>query len=277
MLSTLPSLENLRQRNVPTSFDLNDFTQESSDDPFESFHNDKFVPPSRVEEGKKMTKTMLREQEAAQRRQERLLRKAEQEKIREEKQQEKAARKAAKDIMLGKKAETKSTGSDGSIFTDGEGTQLLGRERIELITKIDQYKVLFPACKKLQSLKIKKNPSVDDLTQMLIECEALVACDSVDSFVMDAVLQSIRGAEVISSNTRMNITGLSHMLSKNVQFVSLCKQLFLRYQVFTSIPPEYQLALIVMTSAWVCVQSNRSTIPITEESMDKCVSEEEFK
>jgi hypothetical protein len=46
------------------------------------------------------------------------------------------------------------------------------------------------------------------------------------------------------------------LLQNNKQFNSLLKQLFLKYQVFSNVPPEYQLVLIVSTSAYICRNKN---------------------
>ena len=50
--------------------------------------------------------------------------------------------------------------NDDDIFS-GTPTELLGLDKRQLLSKINQYKALFP--NQLKSFKIKKNPSVENL------------------------------------------------------------------------------------------------------------------
>ena len=134
-------------------------------------------------------------------------------------------------------------------------TEILGADRLVLIHKIKQYKLLFKD--ELKSFKIKKNPSITELKSYIDEMDTIVNTTNCDNFITDSILQSIRIIEGVSSNTKnYNITGLSEILKNNPQFNTLVKQLYLKYGVFSKMPPESQLLFIVITSAYVCRNVN---------------------
>ena len=89
--------------------------------------------------------------------------------------------------------------------------------------------------------------------------QTLVEINSVDEFLTDSILQSIKIIEGVSSITRnYNITGLADMLKENKHFNALLKQLFIKYNSYSQIPIEYQMMMIVATSAWICRNKNIS-------------------
>jgi hypothetical protein len=138
----------------------------------------------------------------------------------------------------------------------GKPTEILGKDRRILIAKIQQYKILFKD--ELSKFKIKKNPTIDDLNNCISEMDAILDTNTVDGFVMDGIMQSLKVIEGASSHTRYNVSGLSDMLKNNKQFNSLIKQLYLKYQVFSKVPVEMQLGFIIMTSTYICVKKNQS-------------------
>ena len=88
--------------------------------------------------------------------------------------------------------------------------------------------------------------------------EILVEFDSVDDFLTDSILSSIKVIENVSATTKnYNISGLSDLLKSNKQFHTLCKKLYLKYGAFDKIPDEYQLLILVSTTAYVCVNKNK--------------------
>jgi hypothetical protein len=127
-----------------------------------------------------------------------------------------------------------------------------------LIAKINQYKVLFGDNKQLKSLKIKKNAKVEELQAYLAECEAIVDTDVVETFVTDSILQSIKMVEYGSVKTKYNIKGLSDSLKANPQFNILCKQLYLKYKIFSKVPPEFQLGLLMISTAYIIIDKNKN-------------------
>ena len=144
--------------------------------------------------------------------------------------------------------------NDDPLYSDNP-TEILGADRLVLIHKIKQYKLLFKD--ELKSFKIKKNPSISELKLYIDEMDTIVNTTNCDNFITDSILQSIRIIEGVSSNTKnYNITGLSEILKTNPQFNTLVKQLYLKYGVFSKMPPESQLVFIVITSAYVCRNVN---------------------
>ena len=153
------------------------------------------------------------------------------------------------------KKKAKKSKKEDPLFSD-EPTPIQGKEILILKTKISEYKALFPA--ELKSFKIKKNPSLQDLEDVLKEMEAIVSCGTVDSFVTDSILQIVRMTEGMSQRfNNMDITGTADALKSNKQFHSLCKLLYVKYRVFSEIPAEVQLIMIVSTTAYMCSMSNK--------------------
>jgi hypothetical protein len=141
-----------------------------------------------------------------------------------------------------------------SLFDD-KGSEILGKNKRVLLNKVKQYKNLFP--EELKGFKIKKNPTEKDLEEAIEEMSVIVDTSTVDQFLIDAIFQVIKVIEGISANTKSyNITGLADILKANKQFHTLAKQLFIKYGCYSNIPPEYQMVLIVATSAYICRQKN---------------------
>lgn len=139
------------------------------------------------------------------------------------------------------------------IFSD-HPTEILGRDKHFLINKVRQYKALFPS--ELKGFKMKKKPTVEDLEKAIEEIEVIIAIKNIDLFIVQSILESIKLVEGFSSMTRYNIQGLADILKSNPQFLSLSKQLFLRYGSFVNIPPEYQMLILVSTTGYLCIQKN---------------------
>lgn len=139
------------------------------------------------------------------------------------------------------------------LFSD-KPTELLGRERLEIISKINQYKSLFPD--QLKKFKVKNKATKEELEAYLSEAEAIVETSNVESFLTDSILECFRLIEGVSARTRYNVSGMTDMLKANKQFHSLCKQLYAKYGCFKKIPPEYQLVMIVSTTAYIAQQRN---------------------
>jgi len=145
---------------------------------------------------------------------------------------------------------------DDSLF-DEVGSEIVGRDRRELISKLNQYKNLFP--EELKKFKVKKNATTEELQVYLTEMECIVDTSSVENFLTDSILQCIRMVEGASSySNRYDIRGCSDLLKSNKQFHSLCKQLYVKYKVFSKVPPEYQLLMLVSTTAYICNHKNKN-------------------
>jgi len=137
------------------------------------------------------------------------------------------------------------------------------KDKILLEHKIKQYIILFP--NELKNYKVKPNSSVVKLKEHLEEIEVLISLGSVDTFIMDSIFYCIKVVEGVSARTKnYNIQGLADILKQNDQFMKLCKQLYLKYNTFENVPPEYQLVMIVSTSAYVCIQKNKHKAEIND-------------
>jgi len=187
----------------------------------------------------KQQKELLKEQERQRKEQEKYY-----------KQQQKEAEKKSE------KVNKKIIESDNDLYS--EGAVIQGSEKIKLIHKVKQYKHLFPEIPEIKNFKIKPNASEAELKNYIIELETLSSISSVDAFLTDSILQCIKVIELPTSKTKnFNITGLSDLLKTNKQFHTLCKKLYLKYGAFDKIPDEYQLLILVSTTAYVCVNKNK--------------------
>lgn len=156
----------------------------------------------------------------------------------------------------------KSSGeTEDGMFSD-KGTEILGKERIMLLKKVQQYKSLFPD--ELKSFRVKKSPTADELKDVLEEMSVLVEVNSMDSFMLDSVLQCMRLVEGASSVTNYNIQGCADLLKSNKEFHRLCKMLFIKYGCFSKVPPEMQLLMLVSTTGYMCIQKNKNKASINE-------------
>ena len=142
------------------------------------------------------------------------------------------------------KREKKSQFEDENSLFSERGTEILGQERRVLLSKIQQYKNLFPD--ELKKFKIKKNCSTHDLQLYLEEMEVIVNTDSVEQFLTDSIIQCIKLKEGISSYSKYDISGCADMSKGNKQFHTLCKQLYIKYK--TKYSRTYRLNIVLLYS-----------------------------
>jgi hypothetical protein len=148
----------------------------------------------------------------------------EKERIKQEKEQEKYLKQLEKDKVRTNKAKVSS---DSDLYSDTP-TEINGKEKLILLHKIKQYKVLFED--ELKTFKIKPNSSINELKQYIDEMDVIVSTSNVDQFITDSILQCIKLIEMPTSRTKSyNISGLSDLLRSNKQFHQLCKKLYLKY------------------------------------------------
>ena len=169
--------------------------------------------------------------------------------------------KIMKQLFKKPKKEPKLIRDDDSLF-DEDATPILGKDKRILVAKLHQYKNLFPT--ELKKFKIKPNSSPEQMKACLSEMEAIVETSSVDQFMTDSILQCIKLVEAGTTRTRYNISGTADMLKQNPQFHNLIKQLYVKYSVFSKIPPEFQLILLVGTTAVLCKTKNDKKIELNE-------------
>ena len=149
-----------------------------------------------------------------------------------------------------------------SDLFDETGTEIIGRDRRVIINKLNQYRSLFP--KELSKFKVKKGASIEELQAYLQEMSTIVECSSYDNFLSDSILQTIKLVEGGTSATRYDISGCADMLKANPQFNNLLKQLYVKYSVFTKIPPEFQMVMLVSTTSYICMNKNKNKHLINE-------------
>ena len=133
----------------------------------------------------------------------------------------------------------------------------MGKDKILLLRKAKQYKTLFPV--ELKTFKLKKNPTVKDLADAVNEMEIMVETGGVNEFLEDSVIQCIKIIENVSAiSPRYDVRGMSMMLQGNPQFKKLAKILFVKYNVYQNIPPEFQMLMLVGTTAMLANNKNRA-------------------
>ena len=235
------SIDNDKEHNDNTSSDM-----------FLSFlESDKFIPNSKIIEDKEMNEKQRKEYNKQ-------IEKEEKKSKAEMKEQERISNKLKREEEKRiKQMEKDKKKEEDNIFSE-KGSELYGKDKLQIISKINQYKLLFPEIKQLKNLKIKANCSIEELYKYLNECEALVETDTLESFLTDSILSTIKMCEKVSTRTKYNISGLSSLLRKNPQFTKLSKQLYLKYKVFSAVPIEFQMLMLVSTSAWICLEKNKS-------------------
>ena len=166
------------------------------------------------------------------------------------------------------KIEKEMVRDDDSLFGD-DATPILGKDKRVIIAKLHQYKNLFK--EELKKFKIKPNASIDQLKACLDEMEAIVETSSIDQFMTESILQSIKLIEAGSARTKYNISGTADMLKQNTQFHNLMKQLYVKYNVFSKVPPEFRLVLLIGTTAMLCKNKNDKKNQISDFLNEKII------
>ena len=194
-----------------------------------------------------------KEQEEEQQKEEKLKQSKELEKERI-KQEKEFMKQIEKESIKQERTNKSKINSDSELYSD-TGTEIQGKDKLLLIHKIKQYKNLFPD--ELKTFKIKPNASINELKAYIDDMDIILSTSNVDQFLTDSILQCIKLIEIPTSKTKnFNITGLSDLLKANIQFHQLCKKLYLKYGCFDKIPEEYQLVILVSTTAYVCKNKN---------------------
>jgi hypothetical protein len=165
------------------------------------------------------------------------------------------------------KKEVKHPENEDDIFSK-EGSEIIGIEKRTLMKKLQQYKFLFP--KELKGFKVKKGGSIEELQQYITECEAIVSLDGTERFVLDGLYHAIAVVEGVSAYTQdWDISGLSQLLKQNLQFQQLAKILFVKYNTFSKVAPEYQAVFIVLTTSYICKVGNSQRKKMAKQNMSQ--------
>jgi hypothetical protein len=232
----------------------NDYYESDSDkselDFLEDLGSDKFLSPPEID------KEQVKNQKQQEREIKQMVLQQERQRKADEREQKKIDTQRVKDEKKnGKNTKTQGVENETDDIFSTTGTAILGKERIILLKKVSQYKTLFPV--ELKTFKVKKNPSAQQLKDALEEMVVLVETGSMDGFVMSSVLSCMKLVEGVSASTSCDIRGGADMLKSNPEFNKLCRLLFIKYNVFIKVPPEFQLILLVSTTAYMCSNKNR--------------------
>lgn len=160
-----------------------------------------------------------------------------------------------------KKKEVVAT--DGFEDLYGTPSPILGADKRQLLVRIQQYKSLFPDNNDVKKFKVKNNPSVEDLEQAIQELDSIVSCSTLQTMVDEMILTAVRVVEGVSSRTNSyDITGTADMLKHNDQFYALARVLTIKHGVFARVPPEYQMLMLIFSTAMVArsVNSRRKDV-----------------
>jgi len=228
-----PIIEEPIEEEIPESFELDDnFLSELNSSNYQKEQEEELNREANLKQQKELEK----------------------ERIKQQKEQEKYMKEIEKEQAKINRSNKSKINNDNELYSD-EGTHIQGKEKLIQLHKIKQYKTLFP--EELKTFKIKPNCSINELKAYIDEMDIIVSTNNVDEFITDSILQCIKLLEIPTSRTKnFNITGLSDMLKSNKQFHQLCKKLYLKYGCFEKIPEEYQLLVLVATTAYVCKNKN---------------------
>lgn len=162
-------------------------------------------------------------------------------------------------------ASSNKKGAGGYDDLFGTPTPILGTDKRVLLTRIREYKALFNDIPEIKSFRIKPNATDAELEQAIAEMDTIVSCGTVQQMCDEMILSCIRVVEGISSRTeRMNVSGTADMLRANPDFHKLAKMLTIKYRVFSQIPAEYQMLMLVMSTAMVARQKNIRALEVGE-------------
>ena len=214
---------------------------ENNDGFLDGLNNDVYVSQSDIEAKKKQDENLQKEADKV------------------SKQNEKTRKENERYIKSLSKAAPKVNhivDDDDNLFSSNP-TTIHGKEKLVLIKKASQFKIMFKD--ELKIFKIKKGANVEELNVAINEMQTIIETKSTDQFVTDGILASLKMVEGYTVNSQnYNISGLADLLKLNPEFNNLSKQLFLKYGSFSNISAEYKLMFLVFTSAYIVRNKNKN-------------------
>jgi hypothetical protein len=150
----------------------------------------------------------------------------------------------------------------------------------DLYHKITLYHKFFP--KEVKGLKLKKDASIDELHDYIKACDATIMASDVNNFLQFQILSAIRVVErlsAIAGNVKLpfiratikcNITSTADKLQEDPEFGRLCNLLFIKYNMFSTIPPEFQLMFLILKTAMLARVENS----LSEKNMREFLNQE---
>lgn len=130
-----------------------DADDDADDDFLTDLGNDVFVSEVELEKKAKENEKEQKKRETEERKYERMQSKEAKLKKDSEKEEQKKAKQLKRE-------------EDDQMFSE-KGTELYGRDKLQLIAKISQYKILFPDNKQLKLLKVKRNVGYTPVMEMI--------------------------------------------------------------------------------------------------------------
>lgn len=152
--------------------------------------------------------------------------------------------------------------SSDNLFSS-KPSKILGKERLELLARIRNYKQLFSD--KLSKFKIKKNATKDELQEYLDEINAILETSQSDSFLNDSIFHLFQIVENVSIRTKYNLAGFTELLKGNVEFRNLVKILSSKYASFASVSPEIQVCFIIVSLGYITISKNQELSRISSQ------------
>ena len=152
------------------------------------------------------------------------------------------------------------------LFSNKNKTPLLGKTKRQLTARIRSYKLLFK--EELKSFRVKKNASEEELEKYLEEIDSILSTSKIDAFISDWIYYVLQILEATSQRfPNYNLKGITEALKNNVQFNELMKILSIKYGVFNNMPPEIQMAFIVIGTGFLTITNNRRERELLEENL----------
>ena len=64
-----------------------------------------------------------------------------------------------------------------------------------------------------------------------------------------------------------DLSGLTDSLKNNKEFLDLMRLLSVKYHVFSNVPPEIQISIIVISTSYLVIMNNRNQKKMLEEQL----------
>ena len=110
--------------------------------------------------------------------------------------------------------------------------------------------------------------TTEDLDKYIEEVDAILATSKLDSFMTEAVHYIINVVEKMSLMTKdYDLSGLSDSLRNNREFQDLIRLLSIKYNTFQNVSPEIQLAIIVASTSYITIMTNRQKKKMLEDQL----------
>ena len=152
------------------------------------------------------------------------------------------------------------------LFSNKNKTPLLGKTKRQLTARIRSYKQLFK--EELKSFRVKKNATEEELEKYLEEIDSILSTSKIDAFISEWIYYVLQMLEVTSQRfPNYNLKGITEALKNNVQFNELMKILSIKYGVFNNMPPEIQMAFIIIGTGFLTITNNKRERELLEEHL----------